>query len=252
MPQSPRAARRAARTGPPRDAAGLRAAVAAARLPGHPPEVTEQARDLLRGWLDPSRPTAALVRDLASGEAARAIAMALLARMPAPSGLDCAPGCAFCCILPGEDGGTISAAEARDLHAALVPLRGRPDGRDWHPRACPALDPATRLCRAYEARPTICRTYVSRDVTACEAIARGEPRPGTGTLPAQLAQVTAHALARVALHGTANVPTHALARVAAAALDGLPADEALALARHRPASLDAERRRLAQGYARSR
>ena len=251
-PQTARAARRAARAGPPRDAASLRAAIAGARLPGHPPEITAQARDLLLGWLDPRRPFADLVRDLASGTAARAIAHALLARTPEPAGLACAPGCAFCCILPGEDGGTVIAAEARALHAALVPLRGRPDGRAWTPQACPALDPATRLCRAYDARPVICRTYVSRDAAACEAIARGEPRPGTGTLPAQLAHVTAHALARAALVGLARAPTYSLAATAAAALDGADADAALRAARHPPASLDAERRRLAKGLARSR
>ena len=247
-----RAARRAARPGPPRDAAALRAAIAAARLPGHPPEVVAQGRDLLLGWLDPARPFAALVRDMASGAAARAIALALLERLPEPEGLACAPGCAFCCILPGEDGGTVTDAEAAALYKALVPLRGQPDGRAWTPLACPALDPDTHLCRAYEARPVICRTYVSRDVAACEAIARGEARPGTGTLAPQLAHVTVHALARAALAGTARVPTRSLARTAAAALDGLDADAALHAARHPPASLDAERRRLAKGLARSR
>ncbi len=253
MPQSPRAARRAAKAGPPRDVASLRAAIAAARLPGHPSAVTEQARGLLLAWLAaaarPPAPFAALVGDLASGVAARAIGQALLDRTPEPEGLDCAAGCAFCCLLPGADGGTITAAEARSLHDALVPLRGRPDGRVWNASACPALDPDTRLCRAYDARPMICRTYVSRDVSACEAIAAGTPRPGTGTLPAQIAHVTAHALARAALDGTARTPTYALRQTAAAALDGQDADAALKSARHPPGALDAERRRLARGLA---
>ena len=252
MPPPSRATRRAARPAPPRDVPDLRAALAAARLPGHPPEVTAQARDLLLAWLDPRRPFRDLIRDLATGAAARAIAQALLDRTPEPPGLDCAPACAFCCLLPGADGGTITAAEAGALHDALLPLRGQPDGRVWHAQACSALDPSTRLCRAYEARPMICRTYVSRDVTACEAIARGEARPGTGTLPPQLAHVTLHALARAALAGTARVPTHALAGIAAAALDGLSRADALAATRHPPASLDAERRRLARGLEQSR
>ncbi len=247
MPKSPRTARRAARPGPPRDIAGLRAAIAAARLPGHPAEVTEQARGLLLSWLAAaSLPFPTAVAALASGEAARIIALALLARSPEPQGLACAAGCAFCCLLPGDDGGTITGAEARDLHAALLPLRGAPDGREWHADACPALDPETRLCRAYDARPLICRTYVSRDAAACEAIAAGDPQPGTGTLPAQIAHITAHALARAAITGTARAPTYSLKATAAAALDGTPPDAA----RHSPASLDSERRRLARGLAR--
>jgi len=250
MPRSPRAARRAAKPGPPHDTASLRAAIAAARLPGSPPQVTEQARALLLGWLDPSRTFADALRDLSSGEAARAIGLALLDRTPEPPGLDCKSGCAFCCILPGDDGGTVTAAEARTLHAALIPLQGTPDGTQWHPQACPALDPATRLCRAYAARPMICRTYVSRDVTACEAIAEGHAKPGTGTLPAQIITITVHALARAALHGTTPVHTYNLRAIATAALRGTPAPDALKSARHSPKSLDAERRRLARGLTR--
>ncbi|WP_167766970.1 YkgJ family cysteine cluster protein [Jannaschia formosa] len=244
MARSPRAARRAARIrGLPADRAALRSAVAVARLPGHPAALTESARELLLAWLDANRdPHDAVIRQLSDGTAATRIGRALLDRSPEPPGLACAAGCAFCCILPGEDGGTITAAEARALHAALPP---RPPETPWHPQACPALDPDTKLCRAYDARPMICRTYVSKDVAACEAIAGGEARPGTGTLAPQLAYVTAHALARAAL-GT-GAPTYALARVARAATEGTPLEATLKAARHPPRNLDDERRRLARG-----
>lgn len=247
MPRSPRASRRAARPkGAPTDRTSLRAALAAARLPGHPPAVTEQARDLLLAWFDAAPDTfEALLRHLSDGTAATRIGHALLARTPEPPGLACAKGCAFCCILPGEDGGTITAVEARTLHAAL-PVTGAKT--PWHPDACPSLDPETRLCRAYDARPMICRTYVSRDVTACEAIAEGEARPGTGTLAPQLAYVTAHALVRAALGKGA--PTFALKSIARAATEGTPLDDALPAARHAPRNLDAERKRLAKGLPR--
>ncbi len=118
------------------------------------------------------------------------------------------------------------------------------------PQACPSLDPETRLCRAYAARPMICRTYVSRDVSACEAIARGDPRPGTGTLPAQIAYVTVQSLARAALDGVALSRTYSLKRVATAALRGADPDTALHAARHPPGNLAAERRRLSRGLTR--
>ncbi|GIT89788.1 hypothetical protein JANAI62_07270 [Jannaschia pagri] len=246
-PRTARAARRAARKiGAPTDRDSLRAAILAARLPGHPPAVTDQARDLLLAWLDAApQPYEVLLRHLSDGTAATQIGEALLARSPVPEGLACGQGCAFCCILPGDDGGTITGAEARRLHAALGP---QPQETPWHPDACPALDPATRLCRAYDARPMICRTYVSQDVTACEAIAEGEARPGTGTLPPQVIYVTAHALVRVALGKGA--PTFSLRAVARAAADGVPMDEALPAARHAPANLMAERRRLARSLPR--
>jgi hypothetical protein len=249
MPKSPRTARRAARNVPPRDVEGLRAAIAAARLSGTPSQVIEQARQLLLSWLGSVRsaPVGAIVRDLASGEAARQIGLALIAQGTPPDGLDCKAGCAFCCILPGDDGGTITAAEARALHAALTPLAGQRDGRVWHPQACPSLDPNTRLCRAYDARPMICRTYVSRDVTACEAIGEGEAKPGTGTLPAQIIHVTAQSLARAALRGLALSHTYSLKQIATAALGGQEVDAAMKSARHPPGNLDIERRRLGRG-----
>ncbi|WGH79456.1 YkgJ family cysteine cluster protein [Jannaschia ovalis] len=251
MPATPRATRRAARAGPPRDAASLRAALVAARAPGSPAEVTERARAGLLAWLDAStaQPFETLVRALATGAVATQIGRAMLAQTPEPPGLACAAGCAFCCILPGADGATITGAEARALHAALAPQSG-PGGTDWHPEACPALDPDTRMCRAYDARPMICRSYVSRDAAACAAIAEGRPMPGPATHPAQITYLTAHALARAALAGVAPTPTYALKTVAARA--GASLAEALKTARHAPKSLDAERRRLVRGMGPAR
>jgi hypothetical protein len=247
-----RAARRAAAPkGPPRDHAQLRAALVSARLPGSPPEVTDRARRALVAWLDAARgaPFAAAVDALASGRAALAIAEAGLERTAPPPGLACRAGCAFCCILPGADGGTVTEAEARRLHGALAALPP-PEGPPWHAEACPALDPATRTCRAYEARPLICRAYVSTSADACERVARGTPAEGPGVLAPHTVMLAAHGLARAALKGLRAVPTYALRRVAAGA--GRPPDEALAAARHPPAALDAERRRGAEGWARAR
>ncbi|KIT18023.1 YkgJ family cysteine cluster protein [Jannaschia aquimarina] len=229
---------------PVADRAALRAALAAARLPGSPAETTQRARAGLLAWLDaqPDRPVADLTRDLSRGLAALAIGRTMLAQIPMPPGLACASGCAFCCILTGADGGTITAHEARALHEALADRSG-PDGDAWHPKACPALDPETRTCRAYEARPMICRSYVSPDASACQEIAQGRAAPGPLTHPAQLAYLTAHALVRAALGGGA--PTYSL-RATAAARD----EDALAAARHVPKALDAERRRLARAASR--
>ncbi|MEL6550841.1 MAG: YkgJ family cysteine cluster protein [Pseudomonadota bacterium] len=184
----------------------------------------------------------ALETELHSGVAATRIGQIGLATTAEPDGLACAAGCAFCCILQGEDGGVITGAEAKALHAALAPLQGHPDGRDWHPKACPSLDPETRTCRAYAARPMICRSYVSRDATACEEIAEGRAAEGTGTRAAYGTYLTVHALARAAL-GPGRAPTYALRKVAEAAVEGVPLDAALKAARHRPAELIEERKR---------
>ena len=150
MPRSPRAARRAARPGPPTDTASLRAALAAARLPGtrrRSPNRRAPPPRLARS----APPLRDALRELSAGEAPPAIGRALLARTPEPPGLDCAAGCAFCCILPGDDGGTITAAEARALHAALPRCKARPDGSPLAPgglpRARPGDPPLPRLRR---------------------------------------------------------------------------------------------------------
>ena len=189
---------------------------------------------------------------LAQGEAAVELAEAGLEAAPPMPGLACSAGCAFCCILSGEDGGTISETEARRLHAALAPRAGEPDGRQWHPDACAALDPETRTCRAYEARPVICRAYVSTDVAACEKVAEGEAAPGPGTLGPYHGYLAALGLARGALKGSRRVSTYALKRVTAAAAEGQSLDEALAAARHKPAELEAELKRSKRDLSRAR
>ncbi|KMK68618.1 YkgJ family cysteine cluster protein [Puniceibacterium sp. IMCC21224] len=237
----------------PNDLPALRARVAALRLKGPSSPQVEQARKLLLLYLDTAAahavPFADMARDLRSGLPALRIAGAQLEQQATdPSGpltqAACASGCAFCCILSGTDGGTILEAEARALHDALQPLAGQPDGRDWHPRACPALDPATRNCRVYATRPLICRTYVSSDATACAEIAKGTPATGAGVLGAQGLMLAVQALARAALDGVTQVPTYSMARVAAAAIAGKAAKDTLRSARHPPRTLDDERLRL--------
>ena len=116
----------------------LRGRIAAARTTGAPAEA-ERARAGLAAFVDamdgqgeqPSR-TAELV---AKGAAAQGIGRMALQAM-SPRGLACAEGCAFCCILQGADGGTITEAEAQDLHAALAPLAGQPDATPDTMRYC--------------------------------------------------------------------------------------------------------------------
>ena len=133
------------------------------------------------------QPSAELCDDLASGAQALALAEATREQIEheEPELLDaiaCTSGCAWCCIFLEGDGGLISEAEAVALHTALSPFAGTADGRDWHPEACAALDPATRLCRAYDARPMICRTFVSTDAGACRENAEGGDADGSGTI----------------------------------------------------------------------
>ncbi|MBS0125751.1 YkgJ family cysteine cluster protein [Thetidibacter halocola] len=220
--------------------------IAEARV-GTRPDVADRARRGLVAWAEAeaaqgTSPDLVLDR-LADGTAAQGLGRLALSASPVPQGLACASGCAFCCILSGADGGTITEAEARDLHAALSPLAGQADGRAWHPRACPALDPQTRACRAYDARPVICRAYVSVDVTACEQVAGGEAVEGPGTLGPYHTYLAALGLSRSALKGTRRVSTHSLARLAAAAVEGQTLDEALKVSRHKPGELDEELRR---------
>jgi hypothetical protein len=217
-------------------------------------DVAERARRGLAAMLSVERSKGTgegrLAADIASGAAAAQIGRIGLGGTPAPTGLACAQGCAFCCILPGRDGGLITEAEASALHAALSGLDG-PDGRDWHPQACAALDPETRTCRAYDARPMICRAYVSTDAAACEAVSTGEARPGPGTLGPYHVYLSAIALSRAAMKGTARVATYALARVTAAACTGKTLEDTLAAARHKPAELEAELKRSARDTTRA-
>ncbi len=251
--------RRLARTAsqPARDAPGLRARIEAATLKATPPAITERARKILLVYVDTAiaqaMPFAQLVASLGTGlPAFRIGAIALQQQAQAsPGPLDnaaCKSGCAFCCILSGKDGGVITEHEARTLHGALAPLAGQPDGRNWHPRACPALDPATRTCRAYDLRPMICRAYASTDVNACEQIAAGQDAPGAGVLSEHLTYLAAHGLARAALTGVGRAPTYSLAMIAAAAIEGQDIETALHAARHVPKTLKDEQARLASGY----
>lgn len=227
--------------------ADLRARIARAKLPGTPPEMVERARKILLVFYDKAQSQGAapdaLLRELSNGAAATGIGWIELQSTPEPEGLACAQGCAFCCILTGEDGGTITGAEARNLHNALSPLAGQPDGRSWHPKACPSLDPETRMCRAYGVRPMICRSYVSTDVSACEAISMNQAADGPGVRGAQTTYLTALALCRVALKGVAKVSTYSMAQIAAAAIDGEPLNDALKSARQPHKSLEDERKR---------
>jgi Fe-S-cluster containining protein len=251
-----RLARRAA--SPAKDATSLRARIAAASLKGTPPDIAERARKILLVYVDTAiaknMPYAELAASLGTGlPAFRIGAIALQQQIDAKPGplhaAACRQGCAFCCILSGTDGGVITEHEARTLHQALAPLAGRPDGRAWHPRACPALDPESRACRAYDARPMICRAYASTDAGACEQIAAGQEAPGAGVLSEHLTYLAAHGLARIALEGVGRAPTYSLARIAAAAVDGQTIDDALQAASHPPRTLKDERARLAGGFA---
>jgi hypothetical protein len=251
----------AAARAPATGAAGLAARIRAAKLPGTPPELAERARKALAAFVESAAargvPLPEIARHLADGRAAATIAH-VEAEQAKARGQDpakraaCAAGCAFCCILPGEDGGTITAHEAERLHAALAPRAGQPDGRDWHPNACPALDPETRMCRAYEARPLLCRSYHSADATACEANAAGAPVAGARLAGPHLTYLAAHGLARAALGPRARVDTFALREVARCAVTGHDAEAALAQARHAPSALDAERRRTGRAWKAAR
>lgn len=229
--------------------ADLQAKAAKVPTKGVPPALRDPARRALVAWVTTavqhSMPLNEVLRRLRDGEAAEAIGRTAIApQLADPSGPSaraaCAPGCAFCCILSGEDGGTITQTEAKRLHDALAPLKGQPDGRDWTPKACPSLDPDTRLCRAYDARPMICRSYMSSDVAACEMIAEGTPAEGAGVLGAQTLYLAVLTLSRNLLKGITRVPTYSLSRIASGAIDGESLEDALAAARHGPRELDDE------------
>lgn len=216
--------------------------LAKARVAAHPTVADRARRGLMAYVQSVTGAPSEIVSTLSDGSAAQGIGHIGLSAAT-PTGLACAQGCAFCCILSGQDGGTITEAEATALHAALAPLAGTPDGRDWHPKACPSLDPKTRSCRAYEARPMICRAYVSTEVSACEQVAEGKAAEGPGTLAPYHTYLAALGLSRAVLKGTKRVSTYSLSRVATAAVEGESLEAALAKARHAPSELDAELRR---------
>jgi Fe-S-cluster containining protein len=235
-------------------ATSLGARIAKARV-ASAPDVAERARRGLVAYVaalaDRQTSEAEIRGELSTGQAAQAIGRVGLSAL-SPRGLACAQGCAFCCILSGEDGGTVTEAEATDLHTALAPFSGKPDGRNWHPKACPALDPDTRSCRAYDARPMICRAYVSTDVDACKSVSEGNMAEGPGTLDPYHTYLAALGLSRAALKGTKRVSTYALSRLAAAAVEGKGLEAALSASRHKPTELDAELRRSKRDLSRVR
>lgn len=221
-------------------------AIQSARPKGVSGETLARVRGIAASWVQTASshgmPMNEVLRRLRDGAMARQVAIsAVETQVAAGQGIvseaACRAGCAFCCILNGEDGGTIGKDEAVRLFDALQPLAGEPDGRVWHPKGCPSLDPETRMCRAYEARPLICRTYMSTRVDACEDIANGTPAAGTGVLGAQLIHLALLALSRAVLTGTAMVQTYSMATVARMAVEGASRDDALAAARHGPSSL---------------
>lgn len=238
-----------------KDYATLRRGIESARPKGGSREVVATARGLLLSWVKTAEvhgvPIAEALRRLRNGAAARQISEAAVdAQIAAKQGIvaeaACAAGCAFCCILKGNDGGTISADEAKTLHAALAPLVGSADGREWHPDACASLDPETRMCRAYEARPMICRTYMSVDAKACEKLVEGETASGTGVLGAQSIHMSLLALSRAVLLGTAMVHTYSMSKVARMSVEGASLEDTLSLARHGPKGLIEELSRLSK------
>jgi len=211
------------------------------------PAVLDRAKRILQSYLQTVHahglPVKDVIAEMQNGEAARrlgdAVRQEILKTPPdAVRKAACGDGCAFCCILPGGDGGLITQSEAVRLHAAVLPLQGQPDGRAWHKNACPALDPETRSCRAYDARPTICRSFLSTDAEACRENAEGGTEGGAGLLGSHIDYLAVHALCRQVLKGIAQVNSYSLAAVADSAVAGQSVDEALAAARHKSSILD--------------
>ncbi len=245
-PTSPRAARRqAAKSGKGTlTLEELAQRVAKARVAGVDKARIERARRILTSYLQTAFahqiPAKDVLSEMASGQAAWRLGMALRDEMmksppEVVTNAACADGCAFCCILNGGEGGVITAFEAAQLHAALTPLAGQPDGRAWHPSGCPALDPETRSCRAYDARPMICRSFISTDASACETNAEGGKEMGAGLLGNHLDYLLVLALCRAALKGITQVQTYSLAETAAL---GVAGSEGFAEARHKSSALE--------------
>ncbi|MBY5974886.1 YkgJ family cysteine cluster protein [Ferrimonas balearica] len=235
------AAGRKTAKGRPASIADLRTKLTKARARGMPAALEDRGRRILDAWLASAETQGQPFRDiraeLASGEAARKLAAMTGEQIRAnnPEQLvnaACAEGCAFCCILLEGDGGLITEAEARRMHAALAPLAGQPDGRAWNANACAALDPDTRACRVYDARPTVCRSFLSVSVEACRINAEGGEEDGSGMLGNHLDYLAILALSRDVMKGTALVQTFALDELARATVEGADLDSALKAARH--------------------
>lgn len=183
-----------------------------------------------------------IISSIADGTAAQVIGQIGLS-VYSPSGAACKAGCAFCCILSGEDGGTITEVEAKQVFSALNKFQNKPDGRDWNPSACAALDPETLTCRSYENRPIICRSYISTDASACKNVSQGESGSGMGTLGPYHTYLAAIEASRNGLKGVKRVSTYSLAKLAANAVDGASLEEALNRSRHKSVELNKEVKR---------
>lgn len=247
---SPRAARRLAKktaqTGP-MTIADLAARVDRARVKGVDGSLETRAKRIVTSYLQTAQtygmPTKDVIAEMANGQAAWRLGTAVrdeILKTPpdAVRKAACNQGCAFCCILSGDEGGLITQVEAERLHTALAPMQGAPDGRDWHAKACPALDPTTQSCRAYDARPMICRSFLSMDAEACRTNAEGGEVLGAGLLGSHLDYLAVHALCRQALKGITQVHTYNMAATAAGAVAGKGPVDTLATARHKPTALD--------------
>ena len=183
-----------------------------------------------------------VVNNIADGSAAKGIGQIGLSSYN-PTGLACKSGCAFCCILSGEDGGIISESEATLLFYDLSKLQSEPDGRDWNPKACPALNPVTLACRTYSNRPMICRSYVSTDATACQKVSEGESAAGMGTLEPYHTYLASLEVSRNSLKGIKRVCTYSLSKLTANALSGATLEDSLNNSRHKPIELNKEIKR---------
>jgi hypothetical protein len=249
-PASSRAARRLAQKGDKSAAltvADLANRVAKAKVKGVGKALETRGKRILTSYLQTAQSYGMSAKDviaeMASGQAAwrlgHAVRDELLKTPPdAVRNAACAQGCAFCCILSGGEGGVITAVEAEQLYTAAQPLAGQPDGRKWHPEACPALDPETRSCRAYDARPMICRSFLSTDAEACQRNAEGGEEQGAGLLGSHLDYLVIHALCRQALKGITQVHTYSMAATAAAAVSGTDDGNGISNARHKPSALE--------------
>lgn len=183
-----------------------------------------------------------IIRRIADGTAAQGIGQIGLS-VYNPSNEACKSGCAFCCILKGNDGGIISEVETTQIFYSLTKLQNEPDGRDWNPSACAALDPETLTCRSYETRPMICRSYISTDASACEKVSQGESGSGMGTLEPYHTYLASLEVSRSSLKGVKRVSTYSLAKLAANTVGGATLDEALKRSRHNSVELNKEIKR---------
>lgn len=249
-PTSPRAARRLAQKAVqagPMTLADLAKRTERAKLKVANSALETRAKRILTSYLQTAHsygmPVKDVIAEMANGHAAWRLGSAVrdeILKTPpdAVRKAACTQGCAFCCILTGGEGGLITEIEATRLHAALAPLQGQLDGRQWHKDACPALDPATQSCRAYDARPMICRSFLSMDAEACRLNAEGGEESGAGLLGSHLDYLAVHALCRQVLKGITQVHTYSMAATAAGAVSGAQQSDALGSARHKPSALD--------------